>query len=235
MNFTAFYVLKSKNGIFIHPPIILEILNIILADHREVEGMAEVRCFIAVNLDEKAKSALHNLQEQLKQRLPANTVRWTQPDSIHLTLQFLGNVPLQKIPAITTSLADGYSGLSSFLTKINGTGCFPNTHRPSILWAGLDDSQGLLAALSLRTGEIMAPLGFPPEQRPFSPHLTIGRVRKEISFLELKSIGEQMLNYTPPLLYEQPVKAVYLMKSDLKPEGPVYSVLEAFPLNERRQ
>jgi 2'-5' RNA ligase len=192
--------------------------------------MTTVRSFVAIELGEPAHQALAMLQRDLKAAAPPGTVRWTVPESIHLTLQFLGDVPLAKIEPIAAGLRSASAAAIPFSFDLVGLGVFPNRRQPRIVWVGVHEPSGALASLHKRVGQVLAPLGFPPEERAFTPHLTIGRASRSASPRDLAQVGEHISRSVVGLIECIPVDHITLMKSDLRPTGSVYIAQAILPL-----
>jgi 2'-5' RNA ligase len=166
----------------------------------------------------------------LRSRVPAHTVRWTAPESVHLTLQFLGDVAPGDIASITDALRGVCATRSPFELALEGLGVFPNPRRPRVVWVGIVEASGALNALQGAVADVLAPLGFPPEDRPFAPHLTVGRVAREAAGADLARLGEVVTRSAVGRLGSMQVGAVNLMKSDLRPTGAVYTPQAVLPL-----
>ena len=192
--------------------------------------MAGIRSFVAVELNDAARSALNQLQAELNRQTPPHTVRWTKPDSIHLTLQFLGDIPPAQVNALENALQTACSGLPAFEMALEGLGVFPNPRRPRIVWVGLSETGGVLRTLHKRVGQALSPLGYPPESRPFKPHLTIGRAVRDAAQRDLQSLGELVGKVEIGKLAQVSVDHISLMKSDLRPGGSVYTPLATVAL-----
>jgi 2'-5' RNA ligase len=108
---------------------------------------------------------------------------------------------------------------------VAGLGCFPNARRPRVVWVGLDEPTGALARLREAVEAEVAPLGFPTERRPFSPHLTLGRVNRRASKSEVREIGQVVAASMVGQIDEMTVTLVSYIKSDLRPTGAVYTTL----------
>jgi 2'-5' RNA ligase len=190
--------------------------------------MPTIRTFIAVELDAELKATLAQAQAGLREQVPPRSVRWVQPDSIHLTLKFLGDTPLDKVEAVQTALARAAGEIEPFRFTAGGVGCFPNMQRPRVVWLGLQEPSGNLARLWKAVEAHVAPLGFPTESRGFSPHLTLGRVARQASTSEARDVGQAVAAAAPHLAAiqdEMDVQSVAFIKSDLRPEGPIYTRL----------
>ena len=190
---------------------------------------AEVRAFIAIHISMVASRALADVIERLRTAIPRG-VRWVDPEGVHLTLKFLGNID----PGLTDQVLVGVqrSGQCStpFQLHLAGLGMFPNDRRPRVLWAGVSGDLDALGELNERVEAAMSDLGFPKERRPFSPHLTIGRVREGFSSGQGPGIAE----YVSAALIEptEPwwVESLHLVRSNLTPRGADYTSLGSVAL-----
>jgi 2'-5' RNA ligase len=193
--------------------------------------MATLRTFVAIELDQKLKADLKRVQDGLISQVAPRSVRWVQPDRIHLTLKFLGDTPSEKMDDIRSALTLAAADVAPFTYGVHGLGCFPNTRRPRVVWVGLQDPQGSLVRLRDAVEAQIAPLGFPTETRPFRPHLTLGRVQRHASKSEIIEIGSVVFNSTLGTIGEGSVTEVSHIKSDLRPSGSVYTTLFAAELS----
>jgi len=193
-------------------------------------SMPNVRSFVAIELSEPARQALTALQGDLAAKLPQQSIRWIAPESLHVTLQFLGDVPHQKIAAIIEALRNICADIPRFSFDLVGLGMFPDSRRPRIVWVGVYEPQGTLVTLHRKVGEALSPLGFPPEERSFTPHLTIGRASRHATPADLRMAGEQITKQDIGLIESVPVEHIVLMKSDLRPSGAVYTPQAILPL-----
>ena len=187
--------------------------------------MEKIRTFIAIELSESIKDDLTKLQERLKGEAPRGSVRWVRAEGIHLTLKFLGDVPADQIGEITKALQKSCQGFAPFSLSCGGLGCFPNLKRPRVMWVGIQEETGTLAQLQKAIEENVAPLGYPPEKRKFSPHLTLGRVQRRVSSGDLRRLGELVGASEIGTLGHMEVRSVNLIRSDLRPSGAVYTRL----------
>ncbi len=192
--------------------------------------MDVVRSFIAIHLPDDVRAELTSYEEKLKARRHP-FVKWVDPESMHLTLKFLGNVTLDSIPQIVDAMSKVAVSHSPFKLQVVGTGAFPNWQRPQVVWVGLGGELDRLNALQSRLESALSPLGFPPESRSFSAHLTLGRLRDRVTPDERRRFAEfaQKVKFEASLSFE--VNAIRLMKSQLTPGGPIYSELAAVKLD----
>ena len=189
-----------------------------------------LRTFIAIELDEPLRIALRSVQEKLKRQAPPGSVKWVGPDGIHLTLKFLGDTPRGRVPEIEAALQEACAGLKPFEFSVEGRGCFPNFHRPRVIWVAVNEKSGTLTRLQAAVERTVSPLGWPTEERAFSPHLTLGRVAKGADSPTAAAVGHAVEKSVVELIGLQPVTAISLIQSDLRPSGAVYSRLLHIPL-----
>ncbi|MBA7483263.1 RNA 2',3'-cyclic phosphodiesterase [subsurface metagenome] len=191
--------------------------------------MEQVRCFIAVGLPDEVKAGLKDLQAQLKSGGQIS-IKWVDPYSIHLTLKFLGGVDAAKITPITTAMEEAAQGIAPFFLKVEGLGAFPNLRRVQVVWVGMGGEVDKLARLQQRLESGLAGLGFTPENRRFTPHLTLARVRDRVALDERERLGELIAGIKFETAHSFPVEAVSLMRSQLTREGAIYSRISAAEL-----
>jgi 2'-5' RNA ligase len=192
--------------------------------------MATLRTFIAIELDEDLKDNLARLQNRLRGEMSPSSVRWVRPEGIHLTLKFLGDTTEEQVEQVKEALARAAAGAGPITFSVGGVGCFPNTRRPRVVWVGLHEPTGALARLRDAVEEQVAPLGFPTEKRPFSPHLTLGRVHRRASKSEVREVGEVVAASAIGDIDEMTATAVFYIQSDLRPSGAVYTTLVSVEL-----
>lgn len=192
--------------------------------------METIRAFIAIPLHGALLDELAELQRRLEKQVPPNSIRWVNPNGIHLTLQFLGDTPVEKLPAIQETLAAVARNASPCTFTVGGLGCFPNPRRPRVVWVGVQEPSGRLAALRDAIEEAMARFGYAPEGRGFTPHLTLGRVQRRASNREVVQVGEAVTSMPVGQLAEVAADRFALIRSVLKPTGAEYSTLAEFLL-----
>jgi len=184
-----------------------------------------VRAFVAVNLDQDLKDALAKVQERLK--ATRADVGWVRPESLHLTLKFLGQVEESRLGAVAEAIAAAATGYGSFRLVLGGVGAFPQPRAARVVWIGVQQGAEALVTLQARVEAGLEALGFAREERPFAAHLTLGRVRgparREQLAVALTSIPAEPLR-------EMMLHRIDLMKSELGPGGARYTALQTFPL-----
>ncbi|MFP3895449.1 MAG: RNA 2',3'-cyclic phosphodiesterase [Anaerolineales bacterium] len=196
--------------------------------------MASIRTFIAIELTEDALDALARLQGHLKQSRGERAGRWVRKGSIHLTLKFLGDIPEERIDQVCERVRRACEKYSPFSVTIAGLGCFPDTRRPRVLWAGVEGEVDALCNLQQAVEREMVALGFPEERHAFTPHLTLARIQRGARFEDVRALGQMAEEAPSEKIGGMRVDAVSVMKSDLQPTGAVYTELCHIPLKGRR-
>ena len=185
-----------------------------------------IRSFLAFELPLQIKEQLGEISEELQQsRLP---VRWVKVENIHLTIVFLGSVTEETIVGVKQKAGSIAERFSAFQIRLNRVGVFPNWRKPRVLWIGLDGEIGGLSDLRDELQGALEEFGFKPENRPFRPHLTLGRFKGTVNRAEeLKWILDRFHDISSDNHY---LKELVLFKSDLRPAGPIYTKMAAWPL-----
>jgi len=189
-----------------------------------------IRTFIAIELNDALHHALGEVQHRLQREPAARLIRWVAPSSIHITLKFLGDVEANQLPALHDALVKACEDTPPFVLTLAGLGAFPNTKRPNNLWVGATGHVEVAAQLAQKIDAACTALGFPRETRPFTTHLTLGRVKKDVSPSERASIGAMVEAMRVNALGDLRVDHVSVMKSELRPRGSVYTRLYAIEL-----
>jgi RNA 2',3'-cyclic 3'-phosphodiesterase len=191
-----------------------------------------MRTFIAIELDPQVRQAVVEVQTTLKRdlsRLPGARPQWVRPESLHLTLKFLGEIDEESLPDVLVALRIAAQRHREFSLGVRGIGVFPDARAPKVVWAGLSGDVDTLTALALAVEEALIPAGIPPEGRPFKAHLTLARIKdgaRDIGkALAANGFLESRLDMGSMQVHE-----IVLMKSDLKPSGSVYTRLDTVPL-----
>jgi len=190
------------------------------------QHMRVIRCFVALEIPVEVQELLGGVSRELDGA--GADVNWVKPGNIHLTLKFLGEIPQNRFIQAGMAVSKMKDVLGPITARLGELGAFPVLNKPRVVWAGL--SQGgeeCLKAFQAMEEELVQ-IGFQREERKFSPHLTLGRVRTNRNSAELsKLIKETRL---PP--EEFPFKALSLIKSNLTPQGPVYDSVNSVYLDQ---
>ena len=186
-----------------------------------------VRTFVAIEIPEPLRQSLDLSVEALRSGLREDWVRWVRPGSMHLTLKFLGEIEQQQVSPIQEILDEVAKGFSNFDLEIKGFGCFPNRNRPRVLWVGLEPPGAVLLPLQAELARQLENIGFEGERRDYHPHLTIGRVRKNLSGAEAQGLAIWAQEAQIRTVGQFEVESIRLIRSVLKPSGAEYSQLHA--------
>lgn len=182
---------------------------------------AAVRVFVAIDLSEGVRAALVQAQTRLRAACAHNQdIRWTRPEGLHITLKFLGEIPADQVPALVAAL-QGVGPFERFPVEVKGFGFFPDGRHPRVLWAGID-APSTLRELAERVDAALSKLDFPPEDRPFRPHLTLARFRTQRPDPALEDALEQVSSTS---LGSFEVTEYFLFESRLRASGAEYHKL----------
>ncbi|MCY4612850.1 MAG: RNA 2',3'-cyclic phosphodiesterase [Nitrospira sp.] len=187
-----------------------------------------LRTFLAIDLPSTLQSAIGENIRPVQRELPG--LSWSKHENLHLNLKFLGDTAESQVDRIRLVVEPAISHVSPFVIACEGFGVFPNDRSPRVLWIGLGGDLDSLAALAECIDRAVVPLGFPQEDRPFRPHLTVGRVKKD--HREVGRVMSTLDVFTAPFpCGSLPVERVSLFKSDLRQTGPIYTKLWDISLN----
>ena len=187
-----------------------------------------LRTFIAIEIPNEIKKQIISQTVGLRQKA-ARSVRWGAPENIHITLKFLGEISPAQVDLLLPMLKSEAAKYAPFEMTVDELGAFPNVRRPRIIWLGLNAPSALMN-LQQSLESAVTRLGHLPDQRPYSPHLTIGRVREALSGAEMFSLQHALeaAKVNSPGTFI--VKSIHLMQSELKAAGPIYTSLSTAAL-----
>ncbi len=186
----------------------------------DCEKRAAIRSFVAVDTAPEVKKELAALLEQIKKRT-CLSAKWVKPEQMHFTLAFLGEVSPEFIEQAKVQLEGVARHSPRFTCRLEGLGAFPGASKARVLWAGISDGEKEIKDLQKEVVRALTQIGYVPEKRAFSPHLTLARLRSPGDASFIKDISFQSSSF--------PVTRVILFRSLLKPEGPEYTILKEFP------
>ncbi len=189
-----------------------------------------IRTFIALPLSAEITRQLGEIQSVLSRRCPHQSVRWVDPQRIHLTLFFLGDIVPELRPQVEEALGVVARNVGPFTFEVAGLGAFPRMSRPRVLWVGIEEPTQRLALLHQAVNDAMEAVGFERETRPYSPHLTLGRVRRGASGRDVQQVGEIAQEIEVGYLGEVTVSEMIFFRSILKSTGAEYIPLKTFAL-----
>jgi RNA 2',3'-cyclic 3'-phosphodiesterase len=186
--------------------------------------MSVIRAFIAVDLSPEILSRIRDVSENIRNRMNDLPVRWVPVENIHLTLKFLGDVSVSNLEILQKVFREVVASHAACEISVGGLGAYPKINQPRVIWVGLEAPQELL---SLQTDiEIESEkLGYPREERCFSPHLTIGRVPRNGLAQDIARLVRVLEESKVGFLGATRINNVNLYRSDLRPGGAVYTSL----------
>ncbi len=187
------------------------------------------RLFVAISVPDAIKSTLQDVQVELQRRLPEGSIRWTPRDQIHLTLRFFGNVLVEYLADLKPRLEAACAISAPMRLRASGLGVFPERKPPRVLWVGVQDDLNQLAALQSAVVGATCDFGEKPDDRPFSAHLTLGRI-KQLRPREGAALRQFIPREASRLCGEWAVNHLELIQSQLGPAGAKHSVIATYPL-----
>ena len=195
--------------------------------------MSVIRAFIAVDLPADLQKRLDQVSANLKQSIDRPVIRWVPAVNMHLTLKFLGDVSVTNLPLVKEAIQAVALEHHRFEFSVGGLGAFPTSKRPRVIWVGIEapaELGNVQSALESRLNR----LGYPPEERPFSAHLTLGRVARTADPQEVQKISQRLQVMKLGFLGAVQVQQLQLYRSDLGSTGAEYTCLFSAPLLENR-
>jgi RNA 2',3'-cyclic 3'-phosphodiesterase len=187
--------------------------------------MENLRLFVCIEMPAEIKKTVAGIQIRLRP-LAKGFVSWARQEGLHITLKFLGEVESKELDKVAEAVAQAAREIKPFELTITGTGGFPNLKSPRVFWVGIEEPTGMLLKLQAQIESEFTAMGFAREDRPFSPHLTIGRVK------EPKGVSDICCELQKTTLGPMSFMAneLIVMRSDLRPDGPVYTPMKKIKL-----
>ena len=193
--------------------------------HQPLIKMKKIRVFIALKLPDGGVAAIRHAQEELA--LHRLKMRWVKPENIHLTLKFLGDIDPSLIDDVTTAVARAAQFRAPIMLTAKGVGVFPNIKRARVIWIGVAGQVTELIDLQRDLTSRLSAIGFPPERRKFSGHLTLGRTNGVIGAGRLMKALDNIRSFASESF---PIDRIIIYKSELQSSGPVYTALQTVAL-----
>ncbi len=190
--------------------------------------MRTIRTFFAIELPTHTLEQIEKESYDLKNSIPRK-IKWVAISSLHITIKFIGDFNQEHQSSIQKDLRSHLTGLGEIKLSFGKMGVFPNKKNPKVAWLGLNDP-GQLIELARTVNLVSSNYGYPQEKRSFSPHLTIGRVRNNVSARDRGVIGQMITSYRFAEIEPFITNRLSFIKSLLTPKGPIYSTLFETPL-----
>ena len=180
----------------------------------------KIRTFIAIELSEEIHKELGTLIEQLRP-IPGK-INWVEPENVHLTLKFLGDITPEQIEQIKTVMNKAKPDFAPFVLSLAALGAFPKLNYPRVIWVGIKKGSAESIKLANIFEEALAKIGFPKEKRAFHPHLTLGRIK----LIEDRQAYRKIMEKIPQVpSVETQVEEITLFQSRLTPKGSIYTAI----------
>lgn len=186
------------------------------------------RVFVAVELASELREEVIRIQQTLKGS--GAHMRWVHPQNLHFTLRFLGELPLAEVAKVKIAVREAGQRASPFMIHLRGVGAFPSLERPQVVWIGVGEGEAEFIKLAETINLSLARYHFPREDRPFTAHLTLGRLKTSKNWGDLVRVLWSLKDVD---VGDQRVEALVVMESHLTPKGPIYTPLETIPLGRR--
>ena len=200
-----------------------------MADDSSTE---KLRLFVAIPMPETVRNEITGVQQELQRLVSRETIRWTKPEQFHLTLRFLGDVPVERVPALQEAVNAVCAGGPALRLRAQGVGFFPNVRSPRVIWAGVSDGEGRLVDLQKRIEGAVQPFAEGPGSEKFAGHVTLGRV-KFLKRPEIEKLAVHAQAVKDRLFGEWTANEVELIRSDLLPTGASHTLVESVQLVAR--
>ncbi len=186
------------------------------------------RSFLALRFSQEVNANLVRLQQELKSQWGDRAkIKWVAAENIHLTLQFLGQVEGDLLALLAEELSGSFAHIPAFEVSLQGLGAFPRPQRPRVVWLGFDQGGRQMEDVFRAVERVTEACGFKPETRAFRPHLTLGRIKVAKQASDISKLIERFQDHHAGKCQ---IAAVELLASELRPEGPIYTRLDSFPL-----
>ncbi len=180
----------------------------------------KIRTFVAIDLPDHVLRGIGSMQAGLKRS--DLKIKWVRMESVHLTLKFLGDIPVGRVEEVGAAINEAITDVGPFTLAGKGVGVFPDFRRPRVVWTGIAGELAALQGLYERLEQALISIGFPKENRPFRAHLTVGRIKGRINKQTLRAALEEQEDFvTDPFN----VASVILYQSTLRPQGAIYTKL----------
>ena len=189
----------------------------------------KLRLFVAIPMPEVVRNEITGFQQELRQLVSRDAIRWTKPEQFHLTLRFLGEVPAGRVAALQEAINAVCAGEPALRLRTQGVGFFPNARAPRVIWAGVNDGEGRLVDLQKEIEGAVQPFTQEQGTERFAGHVTIGRV-KFLKRPEIEKLAAHAQAVKDRLFGEWTANEVELIRSDLLPTGASHTLLAAFRL-----
>ena len=193
--------------------------------------MDTLRTFIAVDFPIEIKAKIEEITSYFKTQLPPKVIKWVDSNNMHLTLKFMGETPVNQLEAIKKAMHQVVTAFPILEIEVKDLGMYPNAKKPRVVWLGISGAENLIT-LHKQLDRALKEIGIQSEKRPFSPHLTIGRVRRSADPESVSTVGQTLSQFKVSSLGHVMINELVYYQSELTPQGPNYTILQSTPLNQ---
>lgn len=190
----------------------------------------KIRTFIGVEIGDKSRVQTGNFARKLME--PGADIKWEQPHKFHVTLKFLDEIPNEEVNDICLRIQRAVRDFPPFTLGLCGTGAFPSIEKPRTVWVGVNEGREEITELARRVDEAMQAAGFPRELKPFTPHVTLGRLKRANA--ALTDLSALLAQYEKIDLGKSFIRHVTVFASHMARSGSSYTTLATCPLNGER-
>lgn len=201
------------------------------ADQAWFRKVTKMRAFIAIDFPQPMIEKINQIISTCKTQTPEKAIKWVEAENLHLTIKFLGDVSPDQLTAIKTILISECEHRVTFDISLGGLGMYPNHHQPRVLWLRISGGDPLVEIHAGLNRELTK-INLPPDAQRLSPHLTIGRIRRQTDVNTVKQIGQTLSQLKVEPVGTIRVDTINLYQSELRPQGPLYTRLLSVPLNQ---
>lgn len=191
----------------------------------------KMRSFVALGIPATLQNSINSQTVSLRKLYPSPIIRWVKPINIHLTLKFLGNLSVSDLENLKRLFSLEAQRVNPFSISFTSLGIFPNPKKPRIIWLGVN-SPPILAEFQSKIETLASRLGIPKEQRRFSPHITLGRISDRNTLESIENLNREISSVDVSVFERVKFSSLKIFKSDLKPDGPIYTEIYNIPFGE---
>jgi RNA 2',3'-cyclic 3'-phosphodiesterase len=190
-----------------------------------------LRTFIAAEIPSEILLKIDKIKSYFLTQIPSGAVKWVDTQNLHLTLKFIGELHEEDFPKAKTLVLESLKDFSPFTLTVGGLGMFPNASRPRVIWLGIQEG-GMMVKIHKALDRSLVKIGVRSEQRSFHPHLTIGRVRRNVDGDLVNKIGETLSQYKVGDIGTAQIYKILGFRSELTAQGPIYTSLFVVDLHQ---
>ncbi|MFC2064354.1 RNA 2',3'-cyclic phosphodiesterase [Chloroflexota bacterium] len=187
------------------------------------------RSFVAFTIHPQIQQKIARRISILVQRYPKPLIRWVEPSNYHLTLQFLADRSSKELDELAKSIQEKVTRINPFVISFLKLGTYPNFKKPRVVWVGIEGPHEL-PQINKIIEEVCCSHEIPHKKGDFSPHLTLGRINTKKAFPDLSKFVDELSSFSFDPIEPMVISEISIFKSELRPSGPLYTILNRIPL-----